>query len=152
MQTKSIRRAVRAIVITEEREVLLMRTRATYRPAYWFTPGGGIEPGESDEVCLRRELQEELGLAGFELGPLLIRRSFTMDKHPRYSEQHDNIYVIHHPRFEPFMSDAREARTIDRLHFWPLHELKATRELIFPDTLSHYIHRYLDHGETHSEG
>ena len=148
MRGKTIRRAARAIVLTHEREVLLMRARATSRPAYWFTPGGGIEPGETDEACLRRELHEELGLRQFELGPLLIRRSFRMNMHPRWSEQHDNIYVIHHPRFEPHMSDPREARTIDRFHFWPLPELHSTRELIFPDTLAQRVQRYLDHGET----
>ena len=148
MPAKSIRRAVRAIVLTDEREVLLMRTRGTVRPPYWFTPGGGIEPGETDEACLRRELHEELGLTAFDLGPLLIQRSFRMTMHPRFSEQHDSIYVIHHPRFEPYMSDVKEARTIDRFHFWPLAELALTREVIFPDTLAHYVQRYLDHGET----
>lgn len=149
MREKIIRRAARAVVLTEQREVLLMRARATTRPAYWFTPGGGIEPGESDEQCLRRELHEELGLTEFELGPLLIRRSFRMNMHPRFSEQHDAIYVVHHPRFEPHMTDVREARTIDRFHFWPLTELHTTRELIFPDTIAHKVQRYLDHGEIH---
>lgn len=129
-----------------------MRARATSRPAYWFTPGGGIDPGESDEACLRRELQEELGLVGFELGPLLIKRTFSLNHHPRFAEQHDSIYVVHHPRFEPFMSDVKEARTIDRLQFWSLHELSSTRELFFPEKLVHHVTRYLDHGETHPDG
>ena len=29
---------------------------------YWLVPGGGIEPGESEEDCVRRELREETGL------------------------------------------------------------------------------------------
>ncbi len=30
-------------------------------PKGWFLPGGGIDPGESNEACIRRECQEELG-------------------------------------------------------------------------------------------
>jgi 8-oxo-dGTP diphosphatase len=29
---------------------------------YWLVPGGGLEPGESEEDCVRREMREETGL------------------------------------------------------------------------------------------
>ncbi len=31
-------------------------------PGYWEFPGGGMEPGESDEDCARREFYEETGI------------------------------------------------------------------------------------------
>lgn len=30
--------------------------------SYWLFPGGGIEPGESEEACVTREMKEETGL------------------------------------------------------------------------------------------
>jgi 8-oxo-dGTP diphosphatase len=49
--------------IIREHQILLIthRERASGR-TYWVIPGGGMEPGESPEECVRREMQEETGL------------------------------------------------------------------------------------------
>jgi ADP-ribose pyrophosphatase YjhB (NUDIX family) len=45
------------------RQILLIRHRHhdTGR-TYWLLPGGGREPGETEEECVRREMREETGL------------------------------------------------------------------------------------------
>jgi len=51
---------VTAAVIVRDGRVLVARRRAAARlGGKWEFPGGKIEPGESPEACLRRELREE---------------------------------------------------------------------------------------------
>ncbi len=47
-----------------EGKVLLCLEAVTHSPGqlYWFPTGGKVEPGESDEEAIRRELEEELGI------------------------------------------------------------------------------------------
>jgi len=49
------READRAILLSEAREVLLMRIRAPEgRKCFWITPGGGLEHDETVEDGLKR--------------------------------------------------------------------------------------------------
>ena len=40
-------------------------------PGEWVIPGGRIDEGEDVAVAFARELKEELGLEGFEVGPVV---------------------------------------------------------------------------------
>jgi mutator protein MutT len=54
---------VTAAVIEREGKVLLARrSRSGSAGGRWEFPGGTIEPGETPEQCLARELREELGI------------------------------------------------------------------------------------------
>lgn len=72
------RRAARVIVLDDEGRVLLVRGHDADQPerSWWFTVGGGIDPGESEVDAALRELREEAGLllgsADLE-GPVLTR-------------------------------------------------------------------------------
>ena len=49
--------------IVRDHHLLLIRHRHhDDGRTYWLAPGGGIEPGESEEDCVRREMREETGL------------------------------------------------------------------------------------------
>jgi 8-oxo-dGTP diphosphatase len=58
---------VAAVIIRGDR-VLMVRERGPDKEGrhlgqeYWTLPGGGIEPGESSDHAVRREVREEVGL------------------------------------------------------------------------------------------
>lgn len=49
-----------AVIIENGRLLLTRRARGQKLEGFWELPGGKVEPGESLEECLSRELQEEL--------------------------------------------------------------------------------------------
>jgi 8-oxo-dGTP diphosphatase len=61
-QAVSERRGVVAVVASEGRLLVIRRSQHVVAPAAYCFPGGGIEPGETVEAALVREMQEELGV------------------------------------------------------------------------------------------
>ena len=49
-------------VIRDSRILLVKHTEHESGRSYWNLPGGGMESGESEEECVRRELKEETDL------------------------------------------------------------------------------------------
>lgn len=68
------RAAVKA-VIEDDGEYLLIRQRTESGPV-WTLPGGGIEPGETCEEALERELDEEISVE-VDIGRPVGEYSFT---------------------------------------------------------------------------
>ncbi|MDK0520433.1 NUDIX domain-containing protein [Streptomyces sp. ML-6] len=52
---------VRAVLVTADDTMLVIRRTRPGIPEYWVLPGGGVEPGdESREAALHREIHEEI--------------------------------------------------------------------------------------------
>jgi TDG/mug DNA glycosylase family protein len=108
------RESVRAAVVDGRGRLLLLRYGDAYGD-WWVTPGGGCEQGENDEETLRRELEEEVGLVAFELGPLLWEHAgWTLDE-PGFGSFRSRVYLVRVDRFEPpHLTEARELRWFSR--------------------------------------
>lgn len=107
--------------------------------AFWIVPGGGLEDGESYQDALQRELAEELGLSGIEVGPLIWRRDHTFDWDGGRLRQYEQYYLVHTERFAPRMLDDREQLFVHSFQWFPIAELDRVPERLTP--LS--IHRIL---------
>lgn len=98
-----LRQAARALVLDEGDSLLLVNfpwEGLDLPGGFWACPGGGIDPGESAEEALRRELAEELGLETAHIeGPLWrLTRLFPMSD---WDGQTDHTYLVRTAHFEP---------------------------------------------------
>ncbi len=133
------RRAVRVLLLDEDDRVLLIEdSDLGLDPVahWWNTPGGGVDPGESDAEAVVRELHEETGLRVTEAdldGPLLERRVLHgwSDK---VVDQDETFWAVRVPAFEVDTSGhtEEERMTVVGLTWWDLDALEATGDLVWP--------------------
>jgi 8-oxo-dGTP pyrophosphatase MutT (NUDIX family) len=60
-EPKIVRWGVVAVIVRDGRLLIIKRSQHVLAPGMYCFPGGGIEPGETHEQALIRELDEELG-------------------------------------------------------------------------------------------
>ena len=120
-------RVVAAEIEREGRYLITQRRPVASMPLLWEFPGGRVEPGESDEAALARELREKLGLeveVGARSGSLThIYDDYTLDflvyrarplGEPSAVRVHDLRWVAPE-QFDQYTFPGADKRTIDQL-------------------------------------
>ena len=114
--------------------------------SWWFTPGGGLEGDESPADAARREVREETGATLGELAGPVWERTSSFDFAGVHYDQHELYFVA---RVEPFAlapeaRTALEVRALADARWWPLAELEATAETVYPENLADLLRAALD--------
>lgn len=137
-----VRRSVKVILVDPDDRVLLFRGQDPSTPAqgaFWFPPGGGIDGQEDLHEAARREVLEEVGLdlSGRELGPVVLRRdaSFSFEGVPYLQDEVYFVVSVDRVEVDPAGWTDHERRAISDHRWWPVRDLIATDETIYPEGL-----------------
>jgi 8-oxo-dGTP pyrophosphatase MutT (NUDIX family) len=132
------RRTARVLVVDESGRMLLFSDSDPGLPGlrWWITPGGGVEPGESDLEAAVREVREETGLsvaASDLVGPLARRH--VVHGYTDVVVQQDEVFLG--VTVAPFEVDVaghteEERLTMTEHRWWTRDELATTTETIWP--------------------
>jgi 8-oxo-dGTP pyrophosphatase MutT (NUDIX family) len=145
-----IRSTARALLVTPAREILLVRFGvAALGRRFWITPGGGIEPGESERDAVAREIAEETGRAAAEIGPAVWTRSVPISWAEPPFTQRETYFWVPTPRFEPSpeaIPTETERREIEAYRWWSLADLEASRERFAPRRIAELLRALFEQG------
>lgn len=144
LRPRRSRAAVR-VVVTDGASVLLFRDTDPGLPGtqWWTTPGGGMDPGESEQETAVRELREETGLEvepSSLVGPVM-RRTVVHGYSDQILEQTEAFFVLTTARFDPDDSGYTEDEklTLTGVRWWPLTELANAGDPVWPGVLPELV-------------
>lgn len=144
------RKVARLVLLDPDDRVLLIHGFEPADPSstWWFTPGGGLEGDETREEAALRELAEETGITGVELGPVLWRRMCSFPFDGRRWEQDEWYFLARTTRTETDTTGltALERRSVSGLRWWTSAELSAARETVYPTRLAELLRTLLVEG------
>jgi 8-oxo-dGTP pyrophosphatase MutT (NUDIX family) len=143
------RTAGRVLVLNSSGRVLLFEgfdPGLSDGPRFWFTPGGGCEPGESFEAAARRELIEETGLEPDRLdGP--VHERVTLFEMEGVSFRQSEQFFLARVSGEDIAIESHgftdlELRSVLGHRWWSVDELRSATAEVYPEQLADLLDEF----------
>ncbi|MGV8885103.1 MAG: NUDIX hydrolase [Microbacteriaceae bacterium] len=140
----------RVLLFDRDGRILLFLTKApdTSGVARWITPGGGVDPGETHAQAATRELFEETGLSGIDLGESVWSTDFTVQwDDADHGRGHAEFYRATVDTFTPSDAHWTAEERVDVLEWrwWTPAEVAAATETIEPAELPELVRIHHPH-------
>ena len=139
---RKLRNTVRVVLISADERTLLFEDSDPGVPgtSWWMTPGGGVDPQESEAAAAVREVAEETGyvLSEAELIGPVARRHVVHGYSDEVIEQDEAFFLARVVPFEVDVSDHTpdEKLTILGHRWWSHDDLRTTDAHIWPAILA----------------
>ena len=146
----AVRRFAARVVLLDPANRVLLFHWANRRKgsSWWATPGGGLEEGEGSRDAALRELREETGIQLPALEGPLWRSSHFFRSGTDLMQQFETFFLGRAPSDQVNTEglDPFEAEITLGHRWWPIDQIEATPDAVYPRRLGGLVREVLTNG------